>query len=76
MERLIILKDLLPIGSRSNVLSDLCNSKFICDKNKDVVFIDWKNLVTCPDSGRPYCGFTATIENNKIMSVNAGYPCH
>jgi|GEM_PF-5814788 len=38
MERLIILKDLLPIGSRSNVLSDLCNSKFICDKNKDVVF--------------------------------------
>ncbi len=77
LDRLITLKEQLPLGSGLKAIKRLCNSdRFRCDWYKGTVSIDYDNLVDCPYSGRPYCGYVATMNKNKITSIIPGYPCH
>ncbi|WP_081605109.1 hypothetical protein [Leptospira alstonii] len=63
-------------------------SEFIknCDRKslKYKVFDSAKNDIVygvdivpdCPESPRPYCGFKFTFRNERLVKIEAGYPCH
>ena len=77
LERLSSLRMQLPIGSSSEKLNALCELSYMeCGPGYESTAIDYSNVVRCPVSGRPYCGFRVTENNNKIQSVTVGYPCH
>ena len=77
LQRLITLKEQIPLGMDLKKLNEMCNSdEFNCDQSKNFVHIDWASLADCPDSGRPYCGYVVKIKNNAVVSIVSGYPCH
>ncbi|MGB1258377.1 MAG: hypothetical protein ACPG51_21055 [Thiolinea sp.] len=78
LDRLLVLRSLLPAGDAGSKLTRLCQSEaFGCEKQSGLTHISFDNLTACPLSGRPYCGYLVQTDgDNNITSVNSAYPCH
>lgn len=78
LERLLTLKSVVPLGTKLDKVDQLCNTqgRLDCHKKGDVFFVDFKNTVGCPPSGRPYCGFRIKIKHSHVDAIRSAYPCH
>ena len=46
-------------------------------RKKDTIKVYMKDILEkCPKSGRQYCGINFKFENNKLITIKSGYPCH
>jgi len=43
----------------------------------DILIFELRNILReCPKSKRPYCGVVLEFRDNRLSSIEAGYPCH
>jgi len=46
------------------------------NNNKNFILSAYDILRECPNSGYMYCGINFVFENNILIKIEAGNPCH
>ncbi|MCH1912052.1 hypothetical protein L9Z41_08690 [Leptospira noguchii] len=79
---LLKLKEDFPKGMTISEFTKKCNrnnslecTKSSSSKKKNIVY-NVSVIPNCPESGRPDCGFYFSFRNERLVKVEAGYPCH
>lgn len=79
---LLKLREDFPKGMTISEFTKKCNRnnslecmKSSYSKKKNIVY-NVSVIPNCPQSGRPDCGFYFSFRNERLVKVEAGYPCH
>ncbi len=75
LRQLVELNANFELGMSKSNFIDRCESiNMICTEIQDLININLDS--GCPASGRPYCGFNAMFQSDKLVTLEPGYPCH
>ncbi len=74
-EQLAELRGLYPRGTRMSLIQKQeTNTRIFRDGGPEMLIIP--RAGACPKSGRPYCGFHATLWRKRLVRIEDGAPCH
>ena len=73
--RLIQLNAAISVKPEIKEFKRYCEAEnLVCELKTGFLSVKYKE--ECPKSGRPYCSYTARVENGRVNTIESGYPCH